>query len=132
MQKYELLTVNTVTTIQMVHTCRQWQPIQCVMNNFPTNFSQPTTWEEKTRGTFKWANNVKMYLKEENSVNVYCHAVENGLCYHWLYRNVYCHAVENGLCYRWLYRTIKIKIYRIIILPVILCGCGTWPLTLTG
>jgi hypothetical protein len=27
-------------------------------------------------------------------------------------------------------KNLKIKIYRIIILPVVLYGCGTWPLTL--
>ena len=29
-----------------------------------------------------------------------------------------------------LYKNLKIKIYRTIILPVVLCGCETWPLTL--
>ena len=30
----------------------------------------------------------------------------------------------------WLYKNIKIDIYRIIILHVVLYGCGTWSLTL--
>ena len=29
-----------------------------------------------------------------------------------------------------LFKNVKIKIYRTIILPVVLCGCGTWSLTL--
>jgi hypothetical protein len=58
-------------------------------------------------------SNVKVNIKEANSGNVYYHAVQNVLSYHWLYRN------------------IKIKTYRIIMLPVILYGCETWPLTLT-
>jgi hypothetical protein len=29
-----------------------------------------------------------------------------------------------------LSKNVKIKIYRIIILPVVLCGCETWSLTL--
>jgi hypothetical protein len=31
-----------------------------------------------------------------------------------------------------LSRNIKVKIYKIIILPVVLYGCGTWSLTLRG
>ena len=31
-----------------------------------------------------------------------------------------------------LSKNLKIKIYRIIILPVILCGCVTWSLRLMG
>jgi hypothetical protein len=28
-----------------------------------------------------------------------------------------------------LYKNLKIKIYKIIILPIVLCGSGTWSLT---
>jgi hypothetical protein len=29
-----------------------------------------------------------------------------------------------------LYTNVKVKIYRTIILPVVLCGCETWSLTM--
>jgi len=38
--------------------------------------------------------------------------------------------VQNVLCSSLLYKNIKIKIYRTIILPVVLCGCETWLLAL--
>jgi len=40
------------------------------------------------------------------------------------------HSVQNLLSSRLLSKNLKIKIYRIIILPVILYGCETWSLTL--
>ena len=39
-------------------------------------------------------------------------------------------SVENLLSSSLLSKTLKIKIYRIIILPVVLYGCETWSLTL--
>ena len=30
----------------------------------------------------------------------------------------------------WLFKNVEIKIHRIVILPVVLYGCGTWTLTL--
>ena len=42
-------------------------------------------------------------------------------CYHW---------VQNILSSGLLSKNLKIKIYRIIILPVVLYGCETWSLTL--
>jgi len=42
---------------------------------------------------------------------------------------IYCSTV-NYLCSRLLSKNIKIKIYKIIILPVVLYGCETWSLTL--
>ena len=42
-------------------------------------------------------------------------------CYHW---------VQNPLSSRFLSKNLKIKIYRTIILPVVLYGCETWSLTL--
>jgi hypothetical protein len=39
--------------------------------------------------------------------------------------------VQNLLCSSWLPKNIKIKIYRTIILPVVVYGCETWSLTLT-
>ena len=38
--------------------------------------------------------------------------------------------MQNVLCYSLLYKYIKIKVYRIIILSVVLYGCETWSLTL--
>jgi len=44
--------------------------------------------------------------------------------------NACYHLVQNLLSYRLLSKNIKIKIYRNIILPVVLYGCETWSLTL--
>ena len=41
----------------------------------------------------------------------------------------YC-SVQNLLSYSLLSKKLKIKIYRTIILPVVLYGCETWSLTL--
>jgi len=45
--------------------------------------------------------------------------------------NACCHSVQNLLYSILLSKNLKIKIYRTIILPVILYGCETWSLTLT-
>jgi hypothetical protein len=42
-------------------------------------------------------------------------------CYHW---------VQSLLSSRLFSRKLKVKIYKTIILPVVLCGCETWSLTL--
>ena len=39
-------------------------------------------------------------------------------------------SVQNLLSFRLLSKNLKIKIYRTIILPVVLYGCATWSLTL--
>jgi hypothetical protein len=44
--------------------------------------------------------------------------------------NARYHAVQNLLSSRLLSRNMKIKIYKTIILPVVLYGCETWSLTL--
>ena len=44
--------------------------------------------------------------------------------------NACYHSVQNLLFSRLLSKNLKIKIYRTIILPVVLCGCETWLLTL--
>jgi hypothetical protein len=44
--------------------------------------------------------------------------------------NACCHSVQNLLSSRLLYKNLKFKIYRTIILPVVLYGCETWSLTL--
>ena len=41
-----------------------------------------------------------------------------------------CHSVQNLLSPSLLSKNLKIKIYRIIILPDLLYGCETWSLTL--
>ena len=45
-------------------------------------------------------------------------------------RNACYHSVQNLLSSRLLSRNLKIKIYRTVILPVVLYGCETWSLTL--
>ena len=44
--------------------------------------------------------------------------------------NACYHSVQNLLSTRLLSKNLKIKIYRTIILPVVLCGCETWSLAL--
>jgi len=44
--------------------------------------------------------------------------------------NACCHLVQNILCSGLLPKNIKIKIYRTVILCVVLYGCETWSLTL--
>ena len=44
--------------------------------------------------------------------------------------NACYHSVQNLLSSRLLSKNLKIKIYRTVILPVVLYGCGTWSLTL--
>jgi hypothetical protein len=44
--------------------------------------------------------------------------------------NAWYHSVQNVLSSRLLPRNVKIRIYKSIILPVILCECATWSLTL--
>jgi hypothetical protein len=39
-----------------------------------------------------------------------------------------CHSVQNLLSSRLLSKNIKIRIYKTIILPVVLYGCETWSL----
>jgi hypothetical protein len=44
--------------------------------------------------------------------------------------NACCHSVQSLLSSCLLSRNLKVKIYKTIILPVVLYGCGTWSLTL--
>jgi hypothetical protein len=44
--------------------------------------------------------------------------------------NACYHSVQNVLSSRLLSTNLKMKIYRTIILPVVLYGCETWSLTL--
>jgi hypothetical protein len=45
-------------------------------------------------------------------------------------RNACYHSVQNLLSSHLMFNNLKIKMYRIIILPVVLCGRETWSLTL--
>jgi hypothetical protein len=45
-------------------------------------------------------------------------------------RNACYHSVQSLLSSRLLSRNVKVKIYKTIILPVVLYGCETWSLTL--
>ena len=44
--------------------------------------------------------------------------------------NACCHSAQNLLSSSLLSKNLKIKIYKTIILPVVLYGCETWSLTL--
>ena len=44
--------------------------------------------------------------------------------------NACYHSVQNLLSSRFLSKNLKIKIYRSLILPVVLYGCETWSLSL--
>ena len=44
--------------------------------------------------------------------------------------NACYHSVQNLLSSRLMSKNIKIRIYKTIILPVVLYGCETWSLTL--
>ena len=44
--------------------------------------------------------------------------------------NACYHSVQNLLFSKLLSKNLKIKIYRTIILPIVLYGCETWSLTL--
>jgi hypothetical protein len=44
--------------------------------------------------------------------------------------NACYHSVQNRLSSRLLLKNVKIRIYKILILPVVLYRCETWSLTL--
>jgi hypothetical protein len=44
--------------------------------------------------------------------------------------NACCHSVQSLLSSRLLSRKLKVKIYKTVIVPVVLYGCKTWSLTL--
>jgi hypothetical protein len=44
--------------------------------------------------------------------------------------NACCHSVQSLMSSRLLSRKLKVKVYKTIILPVVLYGCETWSLTL--
>jgi hypothetical protein len=62
-------------------------------------------------------------LRNQNSIQdeTECRLELGNACYY---------SVQNLLSSSLLYKTLKIKIYRTILLPVVLYGCETWSLTL--
>jgi hypothetical protein len=62
-------------------------------------------------------------IMNQNSIEeeIKCSLKSGNACYH---------SVQNLLSFSLLSKNIKIKIYRTIILPVVLYGCDTWSLTL--
>ena len=75
--------------------------------------------------SFSRVEEIKYFAKNLTNQNSVQEEIKNSLksgnaCYH---------SVQNILSSSLLFKTIKIKIYRIIILPV-LYGCETWSLTL--
>ena len=62
-------------------------------------------------------------LKDQNYIQeVIKNRLESG--------NACCYSVQNDLSSRLLSKQLKIKIYRTIILPVVLYGYETWSFTL--
>ena len=59
-------------------------------------------------------------LRNVSYISAWCHYIRK-FCYH---------SVQNLLSSRLLSKILKIKIYRTLILPVVLYGCETWSLTL--
>jgi hypothetical protein len=64
-----------------------------------------------------------MMLRDQNSIQeeIKSRVKLGNACYH---------SMQNLLSSRLLSKNLKIKIYRTIILPVVLYGCETWSLTL--
>jgi hypothetical protein len=44
--------------------------------------------------------------------------------------NICYHLVQNLQFFRLLSKNVKVRIYKTVILPVVLCGCETWSVTL--
>ena len=62
-------------------------------------------------------------LTNQNSIQeeIKCRLKSGNACYH---------SVKNLLSFSFLSKNLKIKIYRTIILSVVVCGCETWSLIL--
>ena len=74
--------------------------------------------------TFDWVEDFKYLgttLTNENSIaeEIKSRLRSGNACYH---------SVQNLLSSKFLSKNLKIKIYRIIILPIVLYGCETWSL----
>ena len=72
--------------------------------------------------TFKYLGSL---LTSENSIleEIKCRHKAGNSCYY---------SVQTLLSSRLLSKNLKIKIYKTIMLPVVLYGCETWSLTLRG
>jgi hypothetical protein len=66
--------------------------------------------------------------KLEHEKCIYNHSARNRSLKIMLGKDCY-HSVQNLLSSRLLSKNIKIRIYRTVILPVVLYGCETWSLT---
>jgi hypothetical protein len=62
-------------------------------------------------------------LTDQNCIHeeIMCRLISGNVCYH---------MVQSLLSSRLLSMNVKVKIYKTIILPVVLYGCETWSLTL--
>ena len=73
--------------------------------------------------SFKYTGNSK-YLRTILT-NQHMHEKKSGS------KHICCHSLQNHLCTHLLYETsVKIKIYRNIIILAVLCGCETWSIAL--
>ena len=63
-------------------------------------------------------------LKNLGKTLTYQNSIQKEMKSRWKSGNICYHSTQN------LLSSIKIKIYRIIILPIVLYGCETWSLTL--
>jgi hypothetical protein len=56
--------------------------------------------------------------------------IEEEIKMRWISGNACYHSIQNLLSYRLLSKNVTTRIYKIIILPVVLYGSETWSLTL--
>jgi hypothetical protein len=63
-----------------------------------------------------------MTLMDQNYIHVEIRSRLNS-------RNACSYSVQNPLSSRLISRNLKIKIFKALIFPVVLCGCETWSLT---
>jgi len=69
-------------------------------------------------------------LKYVRTTLTHQHSIQENITGRLKTGNVCCHSVQNLLFAVLLCKNIKVKIYRIVILPVVLYGCETWSPTL--
>jgi hypothetical protein len=71
----------------------------------------------------------KSWLRCLGTMLIYQNFIHEGIKNRLKSGNVCCHSLKNLMFSSLLPKTIQIKIYRTIILPVVLYECETWPLT---